>query len=161
MKTNVAAEMTQQTVKPLINTEVVAPKYPAESIFKIDSFDIKNSFAVDSKFIGTDGKLIYPPNDGAVLGTGMKNILDKGEIISRVGDELGYYASPEGTPFHMRSLPPSKYLEEHHLYEVMRPLYTDEAIVAPWFDQPGMGKQYKFNDNILILIQDGYLRRIK
>jgi hypothetical protein len=90
----------------------------------------------------------------------MKNILDKGKIISRFGDELGYYASPEGTPFHMRSLPPSKYLDEHHLYEVIRPLYTEESITAPWFDQSGLAKQYKFNATFRELIKQKFIREL-
>lgn len=72
----------------------------------------------------------------------------------------GRFASPAGTPFPQRSLPPV--FENLPLieYEVIRPIpdvRTGRA--SPWFDQPGGGTQFLFPAGITDLIRMGFIRR--
>lgn len=32
--------------------------------------------------------------------------------------------------------------------------------IAPWFGQPGQGVQYKLNDNIMTLLEGGYIEAV-
>lgn len=101
----------------------------------------------------------YPDGfDGPVA----PNQLGEGDVIDRFGRPGGEYASPAGTPFPDRALPPSSIGAGYHQYEVLRPLPegVTEGRIAPWFEQPGGGVQYKFDRSIEWYETNGYLRKI-
>lgn len=103
----------------------------------------------------------YPPNDG-FLNPPIKMELPSGHRIDRYGGETsGRFVSPQGTPFPKRSLPgePAEY--EYHVYEVQKSFIADYGHARPWFDQPGLGNQYKLPKTIAELLESGHLRRIQ
>lgn len=107
----------------------------------------------------TDLAPYYPPNDGAA-GQWETYTLKPGYRFSRIGDKNGKYASPEGTPFEARSLPPSAKSLPNYIYEVQRPITVQKSYIAPWFCQPGGGIQYKFPQSIKIMWGNGDIIRI-
>lgn len=83
-----------------------------------------------------------PENDGAI-GEWKDEMLVPGTKIDRYGTTNGVYASPLGTPYDMRSLPPYN-STQYNAYSVVKPIYVKSSVVAPWFGKIGMGIQYKF-----------------
>ncbi|MGG1312690.1 TNT domain-containing protein [Cohnella laeviribosi] len=90
-----------------------------------------------------------------------KVTLQPGTRIDRYGLETGKFVSPEGTPYEMRSLAPGTETKPYTVYEVVKSLDALGGKIAPWFDQPGGGIQYKFDQSIKELIEGGYLRRVE
>ena len=103
--------------------------------------------------------VIYPPNSG-FKGKPSKKVLQPGEIIDRYGYDSGYFVSPQGTPFEMRSLPADAISKPYHAYVVQKPVKVLSGEIAPWFGQPGGGIQYKFFKSIKKLIKKGVIREI-
>lgn len=105
----------------------------------------------------------YPPDDG-FAGPRVPAQAEKGDIIDRFGLPSGEYASPAGTPFDQRAIPPSSVNYEYHQYRVLKPLDgVDEGQVAPWFEQPGGGTQYKFPKDrpLQWYVTNEYLEKIR
>jgi hypothetical protein len=112
------------------------------------------------------------------LGTSsMPYLLGEGALVDQFGQESGTYLYPDGTPLPERSLPPSvltttdpKFPNNYHRYEVARPFRVRAGLVAPAFEQPGGGVQFKAEPtflpeapallSILWLLRTGYLRRV-
>jgi hypothetical protein len=109
--------------------------------------------------IGTALRTYWPPNRG-FAGTPMPTTLGIGTLIDRYGTELGTFASPRGTPFGLRSLPPAAESGPFRAYEVIRPLPAQSGVAAPWFGLGG-GIQYEFAHSIEVLpnVVDGRLKR--
>ncbi len=86
--------------------------------------------------------------------------MEVGDVIDRYGLADGSFASPSGTPFDERALPPSSVGSEYTQYEVLKPLPegVTEGSIAPWFEQPGGGVQYVFDHPISWYVENGYLR---
>ena len=90
-----------------------------------------------------NGETWWPPNDGAV-GTPVKTNLPPDSPLDRFGSENGSYLSPKGEAFENRAMPgvpenpPNNYI-------VKQSLPVEKAEIAPWFDQPGGGTQYKLS----------------
>ncbi len=101
----------------------------------------------------------WPPSRG-FMGPPTRGVLKPGSRIDRYGSELGTFASPAGTPFGARALPPQAVTAPLRQYEVLRPLPVREGAAAPWFGQPGGGIQYELAHPIETLIQQGFLKRI-
>lgn len=106
------------------------------------------------------GKRIYPSNDGA-LGEWNDRTLMPGEKIDRYGSLEGNYFSPEGTPLEMRSLHPFSNTETYNAFEVVKPFNVQSSTVAPFYNQLGLGIQYKSVLSLKMLLNDGYIRPIK
>ncbi|MFF5790396.1 TNT domain-containing protein [Streptomyces sp. NPDC012693] len=124
----------------------------------------------------------YPPNDGfgEVNGTVDKapELLEEGERLDRFGSEYGAYLAPAGDAYAERALPPQNLNTrdaaspcDYHLYEVTRSFVVWEGSIAPWFEQPGGGRQIKLDPafldpgegqrlNVKWLIDHGYLARV-
>ena len=103
----------------------------------------------------------WPEADGFV-GVREANTLTPGDVIDRYSDFDGNYASPAGTPFEQRALPPSSVGSGYTQYEVVKPL-PDSVVqgdVAPWFEQPGGGTQYMFDHPLEWYVENGYLRKV-
>ncbi|MCE4564659.1 TNT domain-containing protein [Maribellus sp. CM-23] len=107
-----------------------------------------------------DGKRIYPNNDGALVNWTSKT-LNPGERIDRYGILKGNYFSPEGTPLEMRSLHPYSNTETYNAFEVVKSFDVSSSVVAPFYNQPGLGIQYKSVMSIETLLNKGYIRPIK
>jgi hypothetical protein len=84
-----------------------------------------------------------------------------GERIDRYGSLKGNYFSPEGTPLEMRSLHPFSNTETYNAFEVVKPFDVQSSVVAPFYNQPGLGLQYKSTLSIENLLRDGYIRSLK
>ena len=90
----------------------------------------------------------YPPNDGA-HGPVTNTTLEPDATIDRYGLPRGKYASPVGTPYPMRALPPGTDSGPYTVYKVMKPiLNVAESKITPWFEEMGMGTQYKLEYSI-------------
>lgn len=121
---------------------------------------------------------IYPPADGFLLVGGepvrYKQKLTPGKRIDRFGYPGGSYLAPAKTLFLQRALPPQNLntptgtpQSNYHLYCVIRPFDVDAGPIAPWFEQLGLGLQYKLEAKYLPqsggaisvtwLIQNGYV----
>ena len=101
----------------------------------------------------------WPPNDGAIPGTEQLAELQPGSKIGRFGPPGGSFATDPGTPVHKLSLRPGSDLT-YTEYLVLKPLRAKKAVVMPWFNQPGLGIQYKFSDSIENLILSEIIRPI-
>jgi hypothetical protein len=88
------------------------------------------------------GDLNWPPNAGA-LGPSRRVTLPKGTVIDRYGSDWGDYTSPDGIPFEQRAMPPSGKSSPYSRFRLNEDIEVDEATIAPWFGEPGMGVQYK------------------
>lgn len=95
----------------------------------------------------------YPsPEEGAPHVNGFDrtprpNTIEKDAIIDRLGKGNGNFASPDGTPFEQRALPPSSVDRRPYVrYKVVKPLPDEvlEGRAHPWFGQTGGGVQYYF-----------------
>ncbi|VBB09033.1 phage late control gene d protein (gpd) [Lucifera butyrica] len=102
------------------------------------------------------GETIWPgqngdPNtNGFVNGESMPDSLTKGQIIDRFGENAnGRFFSEGETPFENRALPPSMQGATLDQYVVLKPFNVESGPIAPWFDQPGLGKQYFTSGQIL------------
>jgi len=90
-----------------------------------------------------DGSTWWPPNDGAA-GTPVKATLPEGTPLDRFGSENGSFLSPQGASFESRAMPGLPNAPANN-YLVTKPLPVEQATIAPWFDQPGGGIQYKLS----------------
>jgi uncharacterized Zn-binding protein involved in type VI secretion len=118
--------------------------------------------------IGT--KTWYPPNNGAV-GEPVVTRLPDGMQLDRFGGEHGSFMSAAGDSFEQRALPgtpagtANKYTTAAGLDG--DGLMAEQAPIAPWFEQPGGGTQYRIVDpatgggdySVQQAIADGYLTR--
>ncbi|MEU6862283.1 TNT domain-containing protein [Streptomyces sp. NPDC046876] len=127
------------------------------------------------------GSWKYPPNDGFAEVNGAVDKapeeLEPGERLDRFGSEYGSYLAPAGDPYAKRALPPQNlntrepaFPCDYHVYEVVRPFTVWEGSIAPWFEQPGGGRQIKLDPaflnpgegqrlNVKWLLDHGYLVR--
>lgn len=107
------------------------------------------------KYTNPDGSLRYPDaadptKPYAVPGTVVDNAqLPKGTVLGRFGYPGGEWLAPEGTPFAKLALPNESALKPYFQYIVEDPTKLppgwriEQSQVAPWFNQPGMGPQYR------------------
>jgi len=80
------------------------------------------------------------------------------DLLDCVGPETGHHLFALGTPFPMRSQPPSDVGREYHRYRVLRPLeHGQEGLAAPWFNQPGGGSMVVLDKPIRWFLDRGYL----
>ncbi|MFZ3071217.1 MAG: TNT domain-containing protein, partial [Anaerolineaceae bacterium] len=107
---------------------------------------------------------VWPPNNG-FIGKPESTTLEVGSTFERIGKEVnGLFASPIGTPFVQKSLPPSYADLPMHVYKVIKPI--DNVLVgkiAPWFGMEGGGIQYSFGNvgDIRFLKLNEYIKMIK
>lgn len=101
----------------------------------------------------------YPPNDG-FLGEVIDDVLQPGTMVDRYGHPGGSYVAPVGTPSQMRALPPGTLDKTYNVYEVIEPINVKSGLAAPWFDQIGLGTQYKFDGKIIDLLESGKLKKV-
>ncbi|MFF8606135.1 TNT domain-containing protein [Streptomyces sp. NPDC015346] len=128
------------------------------------------------------GSWKYPPNDGFAEVNGEldkgPDVLQVGERLDRFGSEYGAYLAPAGDPYTKRALPPQNlntrdaaFPCDYHLYEVTKQFIVWAGGIAPWFEQPGGGRQIKLDPvflnpgegqrlNVKWLLDHGYLKSV-
>lgn len=87
----------------------------------------------------------WPPDNGAA-GPARMTTLPPGTSIDRYGAPTGGYTSPAGESFPARAMRGPPPTDPPNVYTVKKNLPVEEADIAPWFDQPGGGKQYRLVD---------------
>lgn len=108
----------------------------------------------------------WPPFNGAISIKSSK--LPVGKEIDRYGGWIdnagfhdnGFFASPVEVPFEQRALPQAAFSNPHKKYRVLVEFEVEEGQIIPWFNQPGMGIQYKFSETIDKLKEFGYIEEI-
>ena len=106
-----------------------------------------------------DGSTWWPPNQGAVPGTEQTVTLPKGTILGRIGSMHGSFVAPPNTSPELLSLSPATNLSEYFEIELTADIpNVQQAEVAPWFDMPGGGIQYKLPASIQELMDRGYIK---
>lgn len=121
---------------------------------------------------------IYPPADGFLVIGGypikFPQTLKPGSRIDRFGYAGGSYLAPEHSLFTSRALPPQNLntpagtpQSNYHLYCVAKEFKVAAGVIAPWFEQTGLGIQYKLESaylpaagsalSVTWLLQNGYL----
>jgi RHS repeat-associated protein len=128
-----------------------------KSLFnKVDSA-IDRALAAEASKASTAIQPYYPSNRG-FLQPPTPTTLAPGTRIDRFGPEGGTFASPEGTPFGARGLPPEQAGAPYTVYEVVKPLPAQAGQATPWFGQPGLGTQYEFSMSIGELRNQGFVQ---
>lgn len=97
-----------------------------------------------------NGKTWWPPDDGAAAPPVRTTLNpaapgDPPVTIDRYGKTDGSFMGQPGDGFEARAMPgaPSG---GPNVYTVEKPTTVEQAPIAPWFDQPGGGMQYKLVD---------------
>ena len=125
-------------------------------------------FAKFGKFLAADSAgsevtsltKFYPGNQG-FAGATDKTFLMPGQTIDRYGGSgVSRFFSPQGTPDWARSLPPGTTGQPLRTFQVMKPFEVDSGEVAPWFNQPGGGLQYRTPVNLNTLLKRGIIQEI-
>ena len=116
-----------------------------------------------------------PNIDGFVKGEYQKTTLSPGDKIDRFGSDYGQFFGNIGESKEMRALSPNSDFKNHSQYEILMDLPVLKGKIAPWFDQPGGGIQFKLDPSfveqikaipsdetaiIKKLIELGYLRKL-
>jgi hypothetical protein len=130
---------------------------------------------------GGQGAFRFPPDNGYVIGpNGQPEVsqerLHQGERIDRFGSEFGSFLAPEGSSYASRSIPPRSLVSappegcNFHEYRVVEPFAVDTGPIAPWFAQPGGGRQFQLDTglvpgaptplNVMWLVNNGFLQRL-
>ncbi len=108
-----------------------------------------------------DGSIKYPPNNGAVIGTEKEIVIKPGTVIGRYGSEGGSYVTNQGASVAELSLPPGANVGQYAEYRVIKEIpKAVQGEIAPWFDQPGGGTQYKLPQTIQELLDGKYIEKI-
>ena len=143
--------------------------YPPEPEFYLKN---KNVYDNPDYFNQLTGETIYPGSpessmgriDGSMHKNGFLNgeyvedIIEPGTILDRYGDnDSGRYFSPSGASFGERALPPFMKNKPKITYIATKPIPNKKGLIAPWFDEPGMGIQHFTDMEVGYLVNNGYL----
>lgn len=60
----------------------------------------------------------------------------------------------------MRALPYDTDLSNYHKYEVVKPFEVEKSIIAPAFDDIGLGIQYRSPVSVDVLLKRGIIRKV-
>ncbi|WP_346320974.1 DUF6443 domain-containing protein [Chitinophaga sp. YIM B06452] len=102
----------------------------------------------------------YWPENGGALGEWNSEFLMPGTEIDRFGSVYGKYFSPRNTPKSMRALPPDN-TGVPNAYKVMKPFEVQSSVIAPAFNQIGLGTQYLSPVNVSTLLKRGIIAPIQ
>ncbi|MBC1922098.1 TNT domain-containing protein [Listeria grayi] len=86
------------------------------------------------------GEIKWPVKDG-FKGVPFERKTSIGEIFDRYGEPNGEFLAIEETPYEQRALAPHCEKANYYKYKVVKPFTIKEGTAAPWFGQPGGGKQ--------------------
>ncbi|MBB5116931.1 TNT domain-containing protein [Streptomyces eurocidicus] len=92
------------------------------------------------------------PGDDGFDGPRQVVTLKKGTRVDRFGLPTGRFLAPTDVPYGGRAMPPSSLRTypggavcNYHVYKVTKPFGVQEGSIAPWFGQPGKGRQIKLD----------------
>jgi hypothetical protein len=109
-----------------------------------------------------DGTMNYPPNNGSIPGTeeiitlGNNNVLSVGRYGKPGPNSV--YVTQSGASSSSLSLPPNTDPSTYINYKIVKPIpNVEQATIAPWVGDPGLGIQYKLPKTINWYIEHGYL----
>ena len=102
----------------------------------------------------------YPPKQG-FTGETTSRFLYTGERIDRYGGSASSrFLSPASTPLEARALPPGTAALPLRSFEVVKPFQVESGIVAPYFEDIGLGTQYRTPITLDILLKKGILKEV-
>ena len=166
-------EYVEAGIEPSDRVKLRNWSYPPEPEFYLKN---KNVYDNPDYFNQLTGDTIYPGTpesslgrvDGSIHKYGFLNgkykesVILPGTRINRIGSNpKGRYFSPEGATFGEKALPPFMKLQPNSDYIVLKEIPTKEGLVAPWFDEPGMGIQHYTYLTIEELEKGRFLLRLK
>ncbi len=105
----------------------------------------------------------WPKNQGFVYGADGMGSLQPGQLIGRLGNERGTFASPLGSTPETLSLRPGTDLSNLNVYRVIQEIPgTRTGPAAPAFDMPGYGTQHELPKSVKELLNPAnpYLERV-
>ena len=156
-------------IEPSDRVKLSTWSYPPEPEFYLKN---KNVYDNPDYFNQLTGDTIYPGSpessmgrvDGSIHKNGFLNgeyvedIIEPGTVLDRYGDNnSGRYFSPSGASFGERALPPFMKNKPKTTYIAKKPIPNKKGLIAPWFDEPGMGIQYFTDMEVKYLEDNGYL----
>ncbi|HHZ06204.1 MAG TPA: glycohydrolase toxin TNT-related protein [Clostridiales bacterium] len=127
------------------------------------------------------GEIRWPGQNGDINIDGFLNghyedvKLYEGKELDRYGSNWGTFFGETGTPVEKRAMAPTSDFSTYNQYVVKKELPVRRGVIAPWFDEPGLGVQFMLDptfvtdiksqlrtDEALIdgLVRLGYLYRI-
>ena len=148
-------------------SQLLEPEFYLENKKVFDNPDYFNQLTGNAIYPGTpesalgrvDGSI---HKDGFLNGEYKESVILPGTRINRIGSNpTGRYFSPAGATFGEKALPPFMKLQPDSDYITLKKIPIREGLVAPWFDEPGMGIQYYTYLPMRELEKGGYLHKIK
>ena len=109
------------------------------------------------QWLQADCRYLFPPRDG-FAGPARIVLLRPGTVVDRFGHPGGRFLAPADASYMGRAVPYDRLKMPYFRYEVARPLRVAAGKAAPWFDQPGGGKQYQTGQPIKVLVDTGFLK---
>jgi hypothetical protein len=109
----------------------------------------------------------WPPNNGATYSKMVT--LDSGMLVDRYGgwftngvfNDQGQFIAPAGEPFKDRSLQQATKSKPYRIYKIVKAIPdVNQGQAIPWFQQAGLGLQYKLPYPINDLVKNGYLQYV-
>ena len=166
-------EYAEAGIEPSDRVKLRNWSYPPEPEFYLKN---KNVYDNPDYFNQLTGDTIYPGSpessmgrvDGSIHKNGFLNgeyvedIIEPGTVLDRYGDnDSGRYFSPSGASFGERALPPFMKNKPKITYIATKPIPNKKGLIAPWFDEPGMGIQHFTDMEVGYLMNNGYLKIIE
>ncbi|KAK2606338.1 hypothetical protein QQS21_003269 [Conoideocrella luteorostrata] len=126
----------------------------------------------------SEKRWLYPRDNGFATTNGKLDIynmtLEAGLYVDRFGPETGSFLSPVSTSYGARAIPPENLnpyphwppakdrFNNYHVYVVKEDFNVTAGRIAPWFGQPGGGRQFwtKRVGIISSLLASGKLERV-
>ena len=103
---------------------------------------------------------IHWPKDSGFAGKSKKIKLKVGTVVDRYGTDYGTFVSPLETGYKERAVAPGTQLKPYSVFRLRSDLNVKAGEIAPWFDEPGGGIQYKLSKPIKDLLKDGAIEVI-
>ncbi len=116
-------------------------------------------FDLRALWLRTDCNYHFPSRDG-FAGPSRTAWLKPGTVVDRFGYPGGTFLAPADASYMGRSIPYDRLKMPYYRYEVVRRLRVRSGRIAPWFDQPGGGIQYKTERKVGDLVASGHLRAV-
>ncbi len=100
----------------------------------------------------------YQANDG-FQGQTKQEYLMPGDVVDRYGEVTAKseFLAPQGTSIEMRSLSPNTDTSIYNCYMVVKPITVTSGTIAPWFNQQGLGTQFRTPVPIQTLYNRGFI----
>ena len=113
-----------------------------------------------------DGRIWWPPNDGAVPGSQFITTIKPGAVLDRFGgtSSRSTFLAPSDTPLGQRALAPSIDFAIRDQYLVVKEFSLEQSVTMPWFGKEGMGIQFNSAKGIELtieeLVQKGFIKKV-